>query len=83
MQVTLGRTLQVVVPDIAAGVIQTDALEAVVEANGPPFRACSRRKQSFRYMLEASYECVFLRGRLHWTRGRSFRCQRTLHTGQA
>ena len=35
LKVALGGFLQVVVPDVGEGVVEADALEAVVEANGP------------------------------------------------
>ncbi len=51
--VTFGGTLQVVVPDISKGVVETDPLEAVIQANGPTVRFGACGKRDFGEVFEA------------------------------
>lgn len=50
---SFGRSLQVFVPDIAEGVVEANALETVIEANGPVIFRCQLRQNLLGQQFEA------------------------------
>ena len=54
-EVTLRRALKVLVPDIVEGVIEANALEAMVEADGPVLLRGACREGDLGEVFEAEY----------------------------
>ena len=52
-EVTFSGPREVVVPDVTKGMVETDALEAVVEADGPAVLASEGGEDDLREVLEA------------------------------
>ncbi len=61
MKMTLGRFLQVLVPDVGESVVEADALEAVVKPQGPAVLARKCRKSLLSQLFEVGNACCDVR----------------------